>query len=119
MINQDNFSILLIAVSAMAILTALSRLLPFFLPEKSPIMRFFMQENSPIAPLGGAIIAAMTVVLGLPFVEKLSHSHEYAATVAGVIVTVVATLRGINTGFAVLIGMAGFLVVTLVGAYLF
>ena len=119
MINDSNFKLLLIAVVAMAILTALSRLLPFFLPEKSPLMRFFMQENSPIAPLGGAIITAMTVVLGLPFVAQLNHAHEYLSTAVGVVVTVIATVRGVNTGFAVLIGMAGFLVVTLSNGYLF
>lgn len=118
MINDNNFNLLLIAVVAMAILTALSRLLPF-LPEKSPLMRFFMQENSPIAPLGGAIITAMTVVLGLPFVAQLNHAHEYLSTAVGVVVTVIATVRGVNTGFAVLIGMAGFLAVTLANGYLF
>lgn len=109
MINQHNFNLLLIAVVAMAILTALSRLLPFLLSDKSAIMRFFMQENSPIAPLGGAIIGAMTVVLALPLLQKIDNPIDVLPFVIGTIVTVIATLRGINTGLSVIIGMIGYL----------
>lgn len=108
--TQDNLTLLLIAVSAMAILTALSRLLPFLLSDKSVIMRFFMQDNSPIAPLGGAIIAAMMVVLALPFFMPNDDTPtNLVAVIAGSIATMIATLRGINTGLSVIIGMMGFL----------
>ncbi|MDO4700049.1 MAG: AzlD domain-containing protein [Moraxella sp.] len=111
MIDQHNFIILLIAVAVMAVLTALSRLLPFLLSDKSAIMHFFMQENSPLAPLGGAIIGAMTVVLALPFFMPNDNvPTQLVAVIAGSIATIIATLQGINTGLSVIIGMAGFLV---------
>lgn len=109
--TQDNLNLLLIAVCVMAILTALSRLLPFLLSDKSAIMRFFMQENSPIAPLGGAIISAMMVVLTLPFfIPNDDTPTQLLAVITGSIATIIATLRGINTGLSVIIGMVGFLV---------
>lgn len=118
MINESNFTILLIAVVAMAFLTALSRLLPFLLNEKSVIMRFFMQENSPIAPLGGAIIVAMTIVLALPFLKNSDNFNSLSAFIVGVLLTIIATVKGINTGFAVLIGMMGYLMVRLLHTFL-
>ena len=81
-------------------------------------MRFFMKENSPIAPLGAAIIMAMTVVLGLPFIQNLNGINGYLATAFGITATIMATLRGINTGFAVLIGMMSYLMVQLIGKFL-
>lgn len=114
MINQSNFTLLLIAVIAMIILTALSRLLPFLFSDKSPIMRFFMRPDSPIAPLGGAIICAMTVILTLPFIQNANE--RIFPALCGSLATIVATIKGINTGFCVLIGMAGYLLVkTLIG----
>lgn len=110
MFSQANFSTLVIAVVAMAILTALSRALPFLLPDNSPIIRFFTAENSPLAPLGGAIIVAMTMVLMLPFFETPTEHSPMMATICGIIATVLATARGINTGMSVIIGMAGFLI---------
>ncbi len=110
MFNQANFSTLIIAVVAMAILTALSRALPFLLPDNSPIIRFFTAENSPLAPLGGAIIIAMTMVLALPFFVTPSEHSPIIATIFGIITTIIATARGINTGVSVIIGMMGFLI---------
>lgn len=113
MIDQHNFVILLVAVAVMAVLTALSRLLPFLLSDKSAIMRFFMQENSPIAPLGGAIIGAMTVVLALPLLQKIASPMHALPFIIGSIATIIATLRGINTGLSVIIGMVVYLLVKL------
>ncbi|PNP97570.1 AzlD domain-containing protein [Moraxella sp. RCAD0137] len=110
MFSQANFSTLVIAVVAMAFLTALSRALPFLLPDNSPIIRFFTAENSPLAPLGGAIIVAMTMVLMLPFFEAPTEYSPMIATICGIIATILATARGINTGMSVIIGMMGFLV---------
>lgn len=113
--TQDNLNLLLIAVSTMAILTALSRLLPFLLSDKSAIMRFFMQENSPIAPLGGAIIAAMMVILALPFFIPTDDTPtNLVAVIAGSVATIIATLRNINTGLSVIIGMVAYLIGRLV-----
>lgn len=118
MFSQANFSTLVIAVVAMAILTALSRALPFLLPDNSPIIRFFTAENSPLAPLGGAIIVAMTMVLMLPFFETPTEHSPMIATICGIIATVLATARGINTGMSVIIGMVGFLVSAMIHAAL-
>lgn len=114
MFSQANFSTLVIAVVAMAILTALSRALPFLLPDNSPIIRFFTAENSPLAPLGGAIIVAMTMVLMLPFFETPTEHSPMIATICGIIATVLATAKKINTGMSVIIGMAGFLIGSLI-----
>lgn len=110
MFSQANFSTLVIAVVVMAFLTALSRALPFLLPDNSPIIRFFTAENSPLAPLGGAIIVAMTMVLMLPFFEAPTEHSPMIATICGIIATILATARGINTGMSVIIGMMGFLI---------
>ncbi|MDO5652132.1 MAG: AzlD domain-containing protein [Moraxella sp.] len=118
MINENNFFILIIAIVAMVILTALSRILPFLLSEKSAIMRFFMAENSPIAPLGGAIIAAMTVVLALPFIQNNQGNAQMTAIVIGSAATVLATVRHMNTGLSVLIGMAAYFLVRFLGNYI-
>lgn len=77
-----------------------------------------MQENSPIAPLGGAIIASMTIVLALPFLKNMHNINHLSAFVVGTIATILATIKGINTGFAVLIGMVGYLIVRLVATFL-
>ncbi len=50
MFSQANFSTLVIAVVAMAILTALSRALPFLLPDNSPIIRFFYRRKFTTRP---------------------------------------------------------------------
>ncbi len=114
MFSQANVSTLVIAVVAMAILTALSRALPFLLPDNSPIIRFFTAENSPLAPLGGAIIVAMTMVLMLPFFETPTEHSPMIATICGIVATVIATAKKINTGMSVIIGMVGFLIGSLV-----
>ena len=113
MIDQDKFILLVIAVITMVILTALSRVLPFLLSDKLPIMRFFMRPDSPITPLGGAIIGAMTVVLTLPFIQHAT-SERIFPTVCCAVLTVITTIKGINTGFAVLIGMIGYLLAKLI-----
>lgn len=115
MFSQAHANTLIIAVVAMAILTALSRVLPFLLSDKSPIIRFFTAENSPLAPLGSAIIVAMTMVLALPFFTTSSEHSPLLATLCGIVATVIATARKINTGLSVIIGMMGFLV----GGWLF
>lgn len=109
MFSQANVGTLVVAVVAMAILTALSRALPFFLSDESKLIRFFTAPNSPLAPLGGAIIVAMTVVLALPFFTPSTHS-PIVATICGMVATIIATLRGVNTGVSVILGMVGFLV---------
>ena len=109
MFSEAQFMTLVIAVMAMAILTALSRALPFLLPDESPIIRFFTAENSPLAPLGGAIIIAMTVVLMLPFFIAPSSHSPLLATLCGIVATIIATVKKVNTGVSVIIGMAGFL----------
>ncbi|MDO4251440.1 MAG: AzlD domain-containing protein [Moraxella sp.] len=114
MFSQANVSTLVIAVVAMAILTALSRTLPFLLPDNSPIIRFFTAENSPLAPLGGAIIVTMTMVLMLPFFETPTEHSPMTATICGIVATAIATTKKINTGMSVIIGMVGFLIGSLV-----
>lgn len=111
MFNETKLTTLIIAVIAMIILTALSRVLPFLLPNNSPIIQFFTKENSPLAPLGGAIIVAMTVILALPFFmenEKLAH---LPATLAGIIAVIIATTYKISMGMSVIMAMGVFLVV--------
>lgn len=110
MFSNANFYTLVISVAAMAILTALSRALPFLLSDNSPIIRFFTAENSPLAPLGGAIIVAMTMVLALPFFSAPTEHSPLIASVFGIITTIIATMRKINTGMSVIIGMVGFLI---------
>lgn len=111
MFNEAKFNTLMIAVIAMIILTALSRVLPFLLPDNSPIIQFFTKDNSPLAPLGGAIIVAMTTILALPFFvenEKLAH---LPATLAGIVATIIATTYKISMGVSVVIAMGVFLLV--------
>lgn len=110
MFNEAKFNTLMIAVIAMIILTALSRILPFLLPDNSPIIQFFTKDNSPLAPLGGAIIVAMTTILALPFFvenEKLAH---LPATLAGIVATIIATTYKISMGVSVVIAMTIFLI---------
>lgn len=109
MFNQANLSTLIMAVVSMIILTALSRILPFFLPNNSPIIRFFTKENSPLAPLGGTIIITITVLLAVPFFQKPSEHSPLLAVITGVLATIIATHRRMNTGICVIIGMLGFL----------
>lgn len=111
MFNEAKFNTLLIAVIAMIILTALSRILPFLLPNNSPIIQFFTKDNSPLAPLGGAIIVAMTVILALPFFVENDKLAHLPATLAGIVVTIIATTYKISMGVSVVIAMGVFLVV--------
>lgn len=112
-----NLTTLIIAVVAMIILTAASRVLPFLLSDNSAFIRFFTKENSPLAPLGGAIIIAMTVVLMVPFFKPDAES-PMLATIAGIISTIIATAKKVNTGLSVIIGMSGFLIAYLLAPHL-
>lgn len=109
MFNEAKFNTLIIAVIAMIILTALSRILPFLLPDNSPIIQFFTKDNSPLAPLGGAIIVAMTVILALPFFVENDKLTHLPATLAGIVATIIATTYKISMGVSVVIAMGVFL----------
>lgn len=111
MFNEAKFNTLMIAVIAMIILTALSRILPFLLPDNSPIIQFFTKDNSPLAPLGGAIIVAMTTILALPFFVENDKLAHLPATLAGIVATIIATTYKISMGVSVVIAMGVFLLV--------
>lgn len=111
MFNEAKFNTLMIAVIAMIILTALSRILPFLLPDNSPIIQFFTKDNSPLAPLGGAIIVAMTVILALPFFMENNKLAHLPATLAGIVATIITTTYKISMGVSVVIAMGVFLLV--------
>lgn len=111
MFNEAKFNTLMIAVIAMILLTALSRILPFLLPDNSPIIQFFTKDNSPLAPLGGAIIVAMTTILALPFFVENDKLAHLPATLAGIVATIIATTYKISMGVSVVIAMGVFLLV--------
>lgn len=111
MFNEAKFNTLIIAVIAMIILTALSRILPFLLPDNSPIIQFFTKDNSPLTPLGGAIIVAMTAILALPFFVENDKLAHFPATLAGIVATIIATTYKISMGVSVVIAMGVFLLV--------
>lgn len=113
MFNETKLTTLIIAVIAMIILTALSRLLPFLLPNNSPIIQFFIKDNSPLAPLGGAIIMAMTVILALPFFMENDKVAHLPATILGILTTIITTKKGMSMGISVMMAMGVF-----VGVYL-
>lgn len=111
MFNEAKFNTLMIAVIAMIILTALSRILPFLLPNNSPIIQFFTKDNSPLAPLGGAIIVAMTVILALPFFVENDKIAHLPATLAGIVATIIATQKGMSMGISVIMAMGVFMAI--------
>ncbi|MGE8689789.1 MAG: AzlD domain-containing protein [Achromobacter sp.] len=97
------------AVVAMAVITYLTRALPFMLSERSRLLRHLSREGSALAALGPSLLAGIAAAVIVP---DLLEAGEQAARIGpyagGLVVTAVAARLVGNTGVAVLLGMAGY-----------
>lgn len=100
------------AVIAMAVITYLTRALPFMLSERSRLLRRLSREGSALAALGPSLLAGIAAAVIVPDVLDVLDAGAQAARIApyvgGLVVTGVAARMVSNTGVAVLLGMAGY-----------
>ena len=97
------------AVIAMAVITYLTRALPFMLSERSRLLRHLSREGSALAALGPSLLAGIAAAVIVP---DLLAAGDQAANigpyVGGLVVTAVAVRLVSNAGVAVLLCMAGY-----------
>ncbi|MCD0504369.1 AzlD domain-containing protein [Bordetella petrii] len=95
------------AVAAMAVITYLTRALPFLLPPRSRLLRR-LAEGSSLAALGPALLAGIAAAVIVPDVLALDNATEVAAYAAGLAATAVAVWKSGNAGVAVIVGVAAY-----------
>lgn len=97
------------AVIAMAVITYLTRSLPFMLSERSRLLRHLSREGSALAALGPSLLAGIAAAVIVPdLLGAGDNAAQIAPYVGGLVVTGVAARLVSNTGVAVLLGMAGY-----------
>ena len=98
-----------LAVIAMAVITYLTRALPFLLSERNRWLRRLSQDGSALAALGPSLLAGIAAAVIVPdLIGAGTNGNQVAPYVGGLVVTAVATRLVKNTGIAVLLGMAGY-----------
>ncbi len=98
-----------VAVFAMAVITYLTRALPFMLSERNRWLRRLSQEGSALAALGPSLLAGIAAAVIVPdLISAGTNANQIAPYVGGLVVTAVAARSVKNTGVAVLLGMAGY-----------
>lgn len=97
------------AVIAMAVITYMTRALPFMLPARSRLLRHLSREGSALAALGPSLLAGIAAAVIVPdLLDAGTQAARIGPYVGGLVVTGVAARRVANTGAAVLLGMAGY-----------
>ncbi|CCN19838.1 putative membrane protein [Bordetella bronchiseptica MO211] len=104
------------AVAAMAVITYLTRALPFMLSTRSRLLRRLSEEGSALAALGPSLlagIAAAVIVPDLVGAQAVDGRGAQAvdgrgAYIGGLVVTAVAARLVGNSGAAVILGLAGY-----------
>lgn len=93
------------AVIAMAVITYLTRALPFLLSARSRLQRR-LAEGSSLAALGPALLAGIAAAVIVPDLMALRGAAEVAPYAGGLLTTALAARRLGNAGAAVIVGVA-------------
>ncbi len=97
------------AVAAMAVITYLTRALPFLLSERSRLLRRLAREGSALSALGPSLLAGIAAAVIVPdLLDAGAAMPGLGAYAGGLAATAVASRLMSNTGAAVLLGMAGY-----------
>ena len=97
------------AVVAMAVITYLTRALPFMLSARSRLLRHLSREGSALAALGPSLLAGIAAAVIVPdLIEAGDQAARIGPYAGGLVMTAVAARLVSNTGVAVLLGMAGY-----------
>lgn len=95
-----------LAIAVMAVVTWLSRALPFVLMRKSNI--FGRLTSGRFVILGPALLVSMTVVVVYSDLQQATGGASVMVYFCGLIAAGVCARLTRNAGFAVLAGMAGY-----------
>ncbi|MBV7484140.1 AzlD domain-containing protein [Bordetella sp. BOR01] len=93
------------AVIAMAVITYLTRALPFLLSARSRLLRR-LAEGSSLAALGPALLAGIAAAVIVPDVMALHGWPQLLPYAGGLLATALAARRLGNAGVAVIVGVA-------------
>jgi len=93
------------AVIAMAVITYLTRALPFLLSARSRLLRR-LAEGSSLAALGPALLAGIAAAVIVPDVMALAGPAQWLPYAGGLAATALAARRLGNAGVAVITGVA-------------
>jgi len=93
-----------VAVIAMAVITYLTRALPFLLSNRSRWMRR-LTEGSALAALGPALLAGIATAVIVPDVMALSGASQILPYASGLLATALSARRLGNAGVAVIVGV--------------
>lgn len=97
-----------VAVLAMAVITFMTRALPFLLSSRNRLLQRLSQEGSRLAVLGPALLAAIAAAVIVPDLWGDQRVAEVMPYVGGLVVTALAARLTGNTGLAVILGLAGY-----------
>ncbi|HYG41657.1 MAG TPA: AzlD domain-containing protein [Bordetella sp.] len=93
------------AVIAMAVITYLTRALPFLLSARSRLLRR-LAEGSALAALGPALLAGIATAVIVPDIMALDGWPQWLPYAGGLLATALAARRLGNAGVAVIAGVA-------------
>lgn len=101
-------STLLVAILAMAVVTAFCRVIPFLLSPKSRLLTLLSSDHPATKIIGPALLVALAVVtLTQPILERPNWSTLIPYGVGGLITTCVLRWSG-SVGLAVVVAIVGF-----------
>ena len=95
------------AVIAMAVITYLTRALPFLVSARSRLLRR-LAEGSSLAALGPALLAGIAAAVIVPDVMALQGLPQWLPYAGGLLATALAARRLGNAGVAVIAGVAAY-----------
>lgn len=95
------------AVIAMAVITYLTRALPFLLSSRSRLLRRLV-ESSSLSALGPALLAGIATAVIVPDVMALQGASELVPYGVALAATALCAKRLGNAGLAVIIGVAAY-----------
>lgn len=99
---------MIIAIIAMALVTALSRVLPFLLPRENRLIALMSREGPSVQVVGPALIVALAVfTLTEPMMDTVSIDTTLNYSV-GALVTMTAYRLTRSVGLSVIAGILGF-----------
>lgn len=95
------------AVIAMAVITYLTRALPFLLSDRTPWWRR-VTEGSSLAALGPALLAGIATAVIVPDLMALSGVSRLIPYLGGLLATGICAIRLRNAGLAVIVGVIAY-----------
>ncbi|OZI71060.1 AzlD domain-containing protein [Bordetella genomosp. 12] len=94
-----------VAVMAMAVITYLTRSLPFMLPPRNRLLRKLAEEGSALSALGPALLAAIAAAVIVPDLWAEQRAADLAPYLAGLAATALTARLAGNSGVAVIAGL--------------